>query len=263
MSSAEVEIGAFGFEQAVEAIAVQSRRLAEAVAMSDLDAIVPSCPGWSVRDLAHHIGRGQSFWSENVRAKTEDVMSEWTSDPYPEDSDLPAWLGSCTYSLLRALRDTGPDAPCWTWWPHTKPHTSGAVARHHVQEVAVHRWDAELASAGLPGPLPAAVATDGVAEFLDIMLGSSAATLTGQVTLKATDTGDSWRIRAFDVPEDPDDLDDLERPDGPDQATRWAEVRAAVSDLVLVLYRRLPIHDAFVRGDLTLVASLLSGANTE
>ena len=71
----------------------------------------------------------------------------------PEDRDLLAWLGWCTYTLLGALRDAGPDAPCWAWWG--EPRTSLAVARHQAQEVAVHRWDAELA-AGDVGPLPAA-----------------------------------------------------------------------------------------------------------
>jgi hypothetical protein len=215
--------------------------------------------------MAHHIGRVQAFCGENVRSKNADRMFDGAIS-FPADSDLHAWLGSCTYSLLRALRDVGPDAPCWSWWPNTKPHTSGAVARHQVQEVAVHRWDAEMASAGLPGPIPTAVATDGVAEFLDIMLGSGAATLTGQVTLTATDTGDSWRVGAADASEgvDVSDLSDLsDISDVPDQTARWAEVRAAVSDLVLVLYRRLPIHDAFVDGDLMLMASLLSWANTE
>jgi uncharacterized protein (TIGR03083 family) len=244
MGSAESGTDEFGFDQVVEAIAGQSRRLAEAVAISELDAIVPSCPEWSVRDLAHHIGRVQSFWAENVKAERADEVWDRAPTPTPEDTDLQAWLGSCTYSLLRALREAGPDAPCWTWWP--KPRTSGAVARHQVQEAAVHRWDSELAATGLPGPLPSALAADGVAEFIEIMIGSDAGVLTGEVTLTATDTGDSWRVGAAEVP----------------GQARTAEVRAAASDLVLVLYRRLPVPDAIVDGDPMLMASLLSLADT-
>jgi hypothetical protein len=94
--------------------------------------------------------------------------------------------------------------------------------------------------------LPSALAADGVAEFIEIMIGSDAGVLTGEVTLTATDTGESWRVGAAEVPGD----------------AGSAEVRAAVSDLVLVLYRRLPVPDAIVDGDPMLMASLLSLADT-
>jgi uncharacterized protein (TIGR03083 family) len=238
-------VAEFGFEQAVEAIATESGRLAAAVMNSDLDAMVPSTPQWSVRDLAHHIGTVQTFWAGNVTDQNPDQLTGRASTPFPEDSDLQAWLGSCTYSLLRALRDAGPDAPCWTFWP--APKTSGAVARHQAQEVAVHRWDADLAATGTPGPLPADVAADGVPEFIEIMIGSGAAALTGEVTLTAADSGDSWRVGSSQTP---------------GHAARKAEVQATASDLVLILYRRLTLPDEMVDGDPILVASLLSLANT-
>ena len=43
-----------------------SRLLSDVVADSDLDTRVPSCPEWSVRDLAHHIGTVQWYWGANV-----------------------------------------------------------------------------------------------------------------------------------------------------------------------------------------------------
>src|SRR6185437_9591511 len=101
--------------------------------------------------------------------------------------------GWCTYTLLVALREAGPDAPCWTWWPG--PHTAGAVGRHQAQEAAVHRWDAEgVASPGSGQPLAPALATDGVPEFIDIMVGEDLSALPGAVTLTAIDTGASWRV---------------------------------------------------------------------
>ena len=45
------------------------------------------------------------------------------------------------------------------------PQTSGAVARHQLQQIAVHTYDAQLA-VGAPQPLPVEVALDGVDEFL-------------------------------------------------------------------------------------------------
>ncbi len=245
--SAASEGGGFGFDDAVDAIAHESRRLQEVVASSDLETRVPTTPEWSVRDLAHHIGTVQWYWSANVRAKNPDERAGGELTALPSDTDLVAWLGWCTYSLLSALRDAGPASPSWAWWAEPSPHTAGAVARHQAQEAAVHRWDAE-GSAGASSPLPPALANDGVPEFIEIMVGPDVEALRGAVTLNAIDTSGSWRV-------------------GPDAAagghvTGTAELNATASDLVLMLYRRLPVPDADVNGDPMLVASLLALADT-
>ncbi len=76
--------------------------------------------------------------------------------------------------------------------------------------------------------------------------GADAAALPGTVTLHATDTGGSWPVAG--------------RTAG--RAHRRAEVTGTASDLVLMLYRRLPVADCIVDGDPLLVASLLSLADT-
>ncbi len=241
--SAAVDAGDFSFDDAVDAIAAESRRLSGVVASADLDARVPTTPKWSLRDLAHHVGTVQWYWSENVRARNADERSGGSLTTLPPDSDLLAWLGWCTYSLLSALRAAGPDSPSWAWWDVPTPRTAGAVARHQAQEVAVHRWDAE-GSVGSPAPLPSELAADGVPEFIEVMVGPDVVALRGAVNLHAVDTGGSWRI-------------------GPDDASGGtAELNATASDLVLMLYRRLPVPDADVDGDPMLVASLLSLADT-
>jgi uncharacterized protein (TIGR03083 family) len=238
----------FGFEDAVEAIAAESRRMSVVVASADLDARVPTTPEWTVRDLAHHIGTVQWYWFENVRAKNPVERSGGSLTSLPVDNDLIAWLGWCTYSLLRALRDAGPDSPCWAWWGDPTPHTAGAVARHQAQESAVHRWDAEGA-VGSPAPLSQELATDGVPEFIEVMVGPDVVALRGPVTLHTIDTGRRWTV-------------------GPDASgagalqAATAELHATASDLVLMLYRRLPVPDTDVEGDPMLVASLLALADT-
>ena len=237
------DAGSYGFAHMIDTIAGESARLAAVVAASDLEARVPSCPEWSVRDLAHHIGEVQWYWGENVKAKNADQRAGAELTPLPEDADLLAWLGWCSYSLLGALREAGPDAPCWAWWP--SPHTSGAVGRHQAQEAAVHRWDAEDVG-GASRPLPDVLAADGVPEFVEIMIGADVAALPGTVTLTATDTGASWQVAGTAA----------------DRSGRVSELRATASDLVLMLYRRLPVPDAAVEGDPMLVAALLSLADT-
>jgi uncharacterized protein (TIGR03083 family) len=205
-----------------------------------LDARVPSTPDWTLRDLAHHVGEVQRFWGENVH--TGDPGAPWGGEvTMPADEVLVGWLGEGTGALCDALASAGPAAPCWTWWG--EPATAGAVARHQVQEIAVHSWDA-AAVLESPGALREDVADDGVAEFIEIVLGSSADALPGVVTLRATDTGGSWRVA------------------GGGPGRRHAEVSGTASDLVLMLYRRLPVSDCIVEGDPLLVASFLSLADT-
>jgi uncharacterized protein (TIGR03083 family) len=232
------------FKDAVDAIALESRRLADAVEATDLETQVPSCPEWTVRDLAHHIGVVQWYWAQNVAAANAEERSGGDLTPTPDDADLAAWLGWCSYSLTSALRAAGPDAPCWTWWG--EPRSSGAVGHHQAQEAAVHRWDAELA-AGAAEALPAELASDGVPDFVSIMVGNAADALSGTVTLTAIDTGHSWQV-------------------GPGSTggsgARKAELRATASDLVLMMYRRLPVPDTDVEGDPLLVAAFLSLADT-
>ena len=55
---------------------------------------------------------------------------------------------SCSTRCARAARIT----PAWVWWRDDR--TVGAIARHQVQEAAVHRWDAQSA-VGTPEPLAA------------------------------------------------------------------------------------------------------------
>jgi hypothetical protein len=74
--------------------------------------------------------------------------------------------------VIDALRDVGPDTPCRTWWElSAAPSNSGAVARHQVQEAAVHAYDAQSA-AGDARALPPEVALDCVVEFLVVSFGA-------------------------------------------------------------------------------------------
>jgi uncharacterized protein (TIGR03083 family) len=129
----------------------------------DLDAPVPTCPDWTLRNLVQHLGDGRRKWAAIVA----DDPAPTGGPAAPDDrAAVPAWLTASTQELLGALRKTGPDRGCWTWWGRSEsPQTTGAVARHQLQELTVHTYDAQPA-VGAPQPLPAAIALDGVDEFL-------------------------------------------------------------------------------------------------
>ena len=230
----------------IAAIRRDSSVVARLAADASPDAPVPSCPGWTLRDLVVHLGAVQRFWAANIRAADPSAPDETAGDPddadypRPADDELSAWMQASTDDLAAAIEGAPADAPCWTWWG--TPATAGAVARHQVQEAAVHRWDAESAVDD-PGPIDADAAADAVDEFLAVSLGDALDELQGSVTLTASDTGATWTVG---------------RDGGP-----AVDVVGTASDLLLVLYRRVGDDQLTVEGDTELGAAFLGLANTE
>jgi uncharacterized protein (TIGR03083 family) len=218
-------------------------RLADEVAP---DTPVPPCPAWTLRDLVVHLGAVQRFWAANIAAADASAPDESAGDPdaadypRPADSDLAAWMTKSTDALVAAIEAADADAPCWTWWG--APATAGAVARHQVQEAAVHRWDAE-AAAGTTRPIAPDAAADAVDEFLAISLGDAIDELQGSVTLTASDAGTTWTVG---------------RAGGP-----AVDVVGTASDLLLALYGRIDHAGLTIEGDTELAATFLGLANTE
>jgi uncharacterized protein (TIGR03083 family) len=228
----------------------RSAAFREAVAAApDLSVTVPGCPDWSLTDLVAHLGAVHRFWAATVAAGDESgpPSADQLGDREPH-GDLLEWSAASTALLLAALRDAGPDTPCWTWWGDSEaPLTAGAVARHQVQEAAVHAYDAQE-SIGKAEPLPAAVAVDGVSEFLQVGLGSLGAWphRPARVAFQAIE-GPSWTL----------DLSPSgARADPPASGEPVTRVQATASDLVLALYRRIPLADVRVDGDRSVAGQL-------
>ncbi|MET0416486.1 MAG: maleylpyruvate isomerase family mycothiol-dependent enzyme [Actinoplanes sp.] len=235
----------------------RSAALRSAVAAApDRDARVPGCPDWTLRDLVRHLGRVQRFWAATVAAAQPGDPPDVSGEPGMEPADdLIAWSAESTVLLLAALRAAGPDTPCWTWWPESAgPKTAGAVARHQVQEAAVHAFDAQQ-TIGTAEPLPGAVAVDGVAEFLEVGLGALGEWphRPARITFTATD-GPSWTV----------DLSPSgSRCEPAASGSPVATVHAPASDLVLALYGRVPFDDLRVDGDRGVLGELRGWARAD
>ena len=234
----------------------RSAALREAVAAAgDLEARVPGCPEWSLRDLVAHLGEVQRFWSVIVRAGAADSPPprEVIGDTEPH-GDLLEWSAESTRLLLTALRQTGPDAPCWTWWPGSEaPQTSGAVARHQVQEASVHAYDAQE-TIGRPEPIPAAAAVDGVAEFLQVTYGAEGPWPHQPARIVFTSTeGPSWTL---------DLTPSGARLDPAAGGEPVATVRGRASDLLLALFGRVELETLHIDDDSTVVRQLRAWGDT-
>ncbi|MFD3564758.1 maleylpyruvate isomerase N-terminal domain-containing protein [Streptomyces sp. NPDC058686] len=177
----------------------------------------------------------------------------------PREREAPlAWLTASTQQLLDALREAGQDRGCWTCWGTSQsPQTAGAVARHQLQEISLHTYDAQIAM-GTPQPLPDEVALDGVDEFL---FTCSATTSPWPHKPGAVDrhaaAGRSWRLsvsaggaRITRLPT-PGTMPATTAGEGPDAAD--ASLRGTASAPVLALHGRTPMDSLKLEGDRHLV----------
>ncbi|GAA3946333.1 hypothetical protein Aau02nite_71860 [Amorphoplanes auranticolor] len=241
------------FPELLDLIAERSAALRQAVATGDTQAPVPGCPDWSLRDLVAHLGSVQRFWAEVIAAGPADSAPEFvTGDP---TGDLVEWSAESTRVLIDALRVAGPDRDCWTWWGASEaPMTSSAVARHQVQEAAVHAWDAQE-TVGKPEPIPAGVAVDTIDELLVVTLGSIGAWphRPSRIALSAVE-GPTWLV----------DLTPSGAKSGPAASGEpLATMRGSASDLVLAVYKRIPLESIEVDGDREAVEEFLAWTDTE
>ena len=227
-----------------------------AAAASSLEARVPGCPDWTLTDLICHLGAVQRFWAVVVRLADPSAppTAEQRGDTDPR-GDLLEWSAESTALLLDALRAAGPERPAWAWWAESgAPMTAAAIARHQVQEAAVHAYDAQEA-AGEPAPLPAAVAMDGVAEFLSVGMASLG----------------KWPHRparvAFTAIEGPSWVVDLSpagvQLDPAASGEPVTTVHGSASDLVLALYKRIPVDAVRLDGDRSVFGEMLAWSATE
>ena len=216
---------------------------------SDLHVRVPSCPDWSLRDLVEHLTEVHRFWAAAVAAGPSEKRPAVAPADDTYSADLLARSAAATQELIAALRAAGPSVGCWTWWGDSGvPMTSGAVARHQVQEAAVHAFDAQLATR-TPQPVPTVVALDGIAEFIGVSHGTAGPWPhhPARIGLHAAE-GESWLV---DLTESGSHLID-------GQYETDADIHGSASDLLLVLHRRLPLDDLRSEGDRATVENFLN-----
>jgi uncharacterized protein (TIGR03083 family) len=93
-----------------------------------------------------------------------------TTEHAPRDESLPddvlAWFERGTAGLETAFKDVDPDEWVWTWSPDKRV---GFWLRTQDIEIALHRWDAQLAH-GIAEPINAELASDGINHTFDYML---------------------------------------------------------------------------------------------
>jgi uncharacterized protein (TIGR03083 family) len=188
-------------ERAEKEISTLAAVVAEA---PDIDLDVPSCPGWTLTDLAGHTGTIHRWVTALVETEaTARVPFPEVNSPWESADGWSQWLASGATPLLTALRSAGPLTAVWSWGPG---RTSGWWARRMLHETTMHRVDAELTLGADDPVVDPVVAADGIDEFLFNLPSARrpyrhlASLPTGaSLHLHATDTDGEWVIRFTDT----------------------------------------------------------------
>ncbi len=152
----------------IAALRREGELLAATVARTDLDAPVPTCPEWCVRELVQHLGDVHRWAATYVREGHTEHLAMEDEAPifgtWPQDSGLVDWFREGHAALVRTLETAAPDLACWSFLPNIRSPLA-FWARRQAHETAIHRADATRASGAIT-PFPAAFAADGIDELL-------------------------------------------------------------------------------------------------
>ncbi|MCD2192991.1 maleylpyruvate isomerase family mycothiol-dependent enzyme [Actinomycetospora endophytica] len=172
---------------------VQVTAFADAASAGDPGTPVPTCPDWSLRDLARHLGRVHRRVAETISGAGDRLIPhDQVADPEPPvaPDEVATWLLAGGAQVVSAVTSAEPErrvagfsGPARvSWW-----------ARRMLHETVVHRYDAEVTVGIEPwvgvGP---DLAADGLAESLSLLdtFGERRAALAG--------SGETIHVHALD-----------------------------------------------------------------
>jgi uncharacterized protein (TIGR03083 family) len=242
----------------VDMLRRQGVLLADAAERAGLDAAVPPCPPWQVRDLLRHTGYIHRWAARHITERPAQVIDGPPEAEIltggPADPGLLAWFRAGHAALAETLATADPALECATFM--AAPSALAFWARRQAHETAVHRADAESA-AGVVPEYPAEFAADGIDELI-MGFGRrrkyqpAVGTDDGLLRVIAADTGDAWSVEAHEGRLQP--RRDVGR-DAPDGA--GCTVSGPASGVYLYLWNRVDAAGAgvTVTGDDVLLAS--------
>jgi uncharacterized protein (TIGR03083 family) len=219
----------------IDALRAEGARMVAAVGAADAGAAVPTCPGWTVRDLTRHAGSVHRWATGFVATGRTDPAGGGIDDVVgPADGELAGWLADGCDALVAALEGAPDDMQCWTFLAAPSPRAMWA--RRQAHETAIHRVDAQVA-AGIPvTPCAPAFSADGIDELLMLFVPRRSAQRRADppVTLavRCTDVDASWLVRL--------DADGVAAAatTGSDDTGATCTLRGTAGDLYLALWNR-------------------------
>lgn len=223
----------------IAALRSHGEALAAAADRAGLDAPVPTCPEWQVKDLLRHTGYIHRWAARHV---TECPAQMIDGPPESEilsggasDAELLAWFRAGHVALVEALSGADPGLRTATFMDAPSP--LAFWARRQAHETAIHRADADSATGAAP-EFPADFAVDGIDELImgfgrrrKYQPHAEHAEHVRTLRFMASDTGDAWYAQAEDGRLQP-------RRGKPDAEPATCAVSGPASGLYLFLWNR-------------------------
>ena len=235
--------------------------LARLVDGADLTRTVPTCPDWTLRQLATHVGRAHR-WAAQIAATRSAEAIPFRQVPDGRIPDDPAqhapWLRAGAARIIGAVREADGE-PVWAF---NTLRPASFWARRMAHETAVHRADAEIA-VGREVEFEPDLAADAIDEWLGLMSGLAPGDEDPRVDalpdgavlhVHATDEGlngaGEWLVRR----------EGSQVTVQPGHGKGDVALRGPAGRLLLVLLRRVPPDDPQVQvlGDPALLAGWLA-----
>lgn len=246
------------YQTYVDAVAANVASFSEVLRATPADVRVPSCPEWSLGELGAHAGDFAAFYTHAVCDSTGAARPPWPNTwraraASPLEGEAPAsYFDDRAQFLLALLRATEPDAEVRTWAKDDQ--TAHFVARRSAHELAVHRFDAQLA-AGDPKPIDAQLAADGIEEIF-MMLDVRNKNVRGRVG-DTSGAGETFQIHSTDEPRDWVVVLGVHGVEVRRERVAAADLSATAtaSDLELLFYARPPVGMVDYAGDDAVLAA--------
>jgi uncharacterized protein (TIGR03083 family) len=193
----------------IDALRRHGERLAEAAERAGLDAPVPPCSPWLVKDLLRHTGYVHRWAAQHITDRPGQVLDGPSEEEIlaggADDAELVAWFRAGHAALAQTLATADPALECATFM--AAPSPLAFWARRQAHETAIHRADAESASGATPDYEPA-FAADGIDELImgfgrrrkyaPAAVPDPKTADGGRLHVLAADTGDAWLVEAHE-----------------------------------------------------------------
>jgi uncharacterized protein (TIGR03083 family) len=185
------------------ALTEQNHMLAETVFSAEAETPIPTCPGWSMRQLIRHVGRAHRWAAQIIETETDVRLDPRTvaDGRPPDDADgAREWLLASPKVLLEAVADAGGAEVMVATFAGPRP--ARWWIRRLLHETTVHRADAALA-VGEYYDLAPEISADGIDEWLGRLAerpgwGVLPVQDGKAVSLIANDDGPRWTILVRD-----------------------------------------------------------------
>jgi uncharacterized protein (TIGR03083 family) len=222
----------------------EGRALAAVAERTPVDATIPTCPGWNVRDLLRHVGGIHRWATAHVSGARQGPFDPFAEleGAWPDDAMLIDWFRHGHAGLVQALRTASPDTRCFTFLPAPSP--LAFWARRQAHETGMHRVDLEGATGAIT-TFEVDQAIDGIEELLFGFMARPGQRLRTDeprtIALRAVDADAAWQVTVG--PEEPQ----VQR-DGPG-ADADCQVAASASDLFRLVWNRRSLDGLDASGD--------------